>query len=158
MMMSGLVRRGGEGGRRGRQGAQQCRNITAGMLDSLIAVSLCRIDIQPNQHNEIVSGGQHQDWKVSCRPSSCTAHGVLFPGLHTEVHVDRAGLGAVLRRVVRVTAGRPVRSLESLHAALAGVVARYTLTADRRDLVPVRACGRRAERNEHGPPTRGVYN
>ena len=60
------------------------------------------------------------------------------PGCHVEVHVDRAGLGAVLRRVVRVTAGRPVRSLETLHAALSGVVARFALTADRRDLVQVR--------------------
>lgn len=54
-----------------------------------------------------------------------------------EVVVDRAALGAVLQRVVRVTAGRPARALEALHAALAGAVARYTLQADRRDLVQV---------------------
>ncbi|KAK3930402.1 Thiamine thiazole synthase, partial [Frankliniella fusca] len=52
-----------------------------------------------------------------------------------EVQVDRAGLGALLRRVVTVMADRPVRTLELLHAALAGVVAKYTLQTDRRDLV-----------------------
>ncbi|KAE8737505.1 hypothetical protein FOCC_FOCC017030 [Frankliniella occidentalis] len=56
-------------------------------------------------------------------------------GVELEVHVDRAGLGNLLRRVVRVMADRPVRALEMLHASLAGVVAKYAMLTDRRDLV-----------------------